>query len=997
MWVPFVALALLAGFAVPATSETRSLGGTWTVRNSRGTIKIKATVPGGIYTDLIDGGIINDYLFYEMNDVKYRWVGDEDWTYTYDFVIPKKYFNASKKLVFHGLDTIASIWLNGHNVGVSTNMFVRKIIDIDKFGKVGVNDLEIRFKSPVKAGEQLAKSMPYDVPPLCHPPEYHGVCYANMLRKMQASYAWDWGPAFPSVGIWKDVELELQYAPTLRDITFTTLDLDTDPRNYRVEVVVWFDEAVKNGTLSIVLPVDNGDVVKFTSDVPAGVTSYKAILRISKRLVRLWWPKGYGEPTLYEMTVEFKSQGEVQRKVVNVGVRTVKMVQSPIIYGQDKKGLTFYLTVNKVPVFVKGANWIPMDVLPERGYNEDRLTYLLGSALESNMNSLRVWGGGVYESDRFYEYCDQKGILIWQDLMFACSMYPTTDQFLSSVKEEVSQQIKRLQRHPSIFAFGGNNENEAALVQNWYSTGNNFSLYKNDYLTLYVDTIMPIAKNLDKSREFFTSSPSNGKMTERDGYVSSNPSSNLFGDTHFYIYMANMWNSMIYPTPRFMSEYGMQSLPSIHTLRKAIGSGNLTWNSDVMQWRQHSPGGYGYIYAQVGFNLPWSKDLADIAYLSQINQAMAMKTETEHLRRYKTIINDANEGRTMGALYWQLNDVWEAPTWASIDYHGIWKMTQYFARDFFADLLVVPIKTAVDLEVYVVSDANILDHPQPLDISVVTHVYKWDSFQPFSSGTTNGTIQPGESIKLYTVELDKIVDLPKTDYFLIFELENSPRNFLFPQPLINSNYLDVIVKIAKIDTINYNTISVQLETNGIALFGIRLRFPASQVQDRLNSRPGISYLVLSHARRSKMTRFGSLLRYSVLSAGISNIIWQNFVSVFCLTGTSMLPTLLESDVVVCDRRWWKQVLEKGDIVVARNVRDTRTLVCKRVMAKSGDLVLVKTGFVEVPDGFVWLEGDNSYDSYDSRNYGPVPIEMVKGRVVLRIWPLSRLEMFKRPD
>uniref|UniRef100_A0A0A9XEI4 beta-mannosidase n=1 Tax=Lygus hesperus TaxID=30085 RepID=A0A0A9XEI4_LYGHE len=816
MWALVVVIALVAG---PAAAEIRSLGGPgWTVRNSQGTIRIKATVPGGIYTDLIEGGIIKDYLFYEMNDMKYRWVGDENWTYTTNFTLSKDDFQAGMKLVFHGLDTIASIWLNGNNIGVSTNMFIRTTIHIEQFAKKGINVLEIKFKSPVKAGEQLAKSMPYDVPPLCHPDEYHGVCYANMLRKMQASYSWDWGPAFPSVGIWKDVELELQDAPTLRDIGFTTLDLDTDSRNYRVEMTAWFDEPVMNGVLSVVLPVDNGEMVKFSSGVPAGVTEYKANLRLPKRNVRLWWPKGYGEQTLYQMTVEFKSQGEVQRKVVNVGVRTVKMVQSPVIYGQDSKGLTFYLAVNKVPVFVKGANWIPMDVLPERGYDEDRLTYLLDSAVESNMNSLRVWGGGVYESDRFYEYCDQKGILIWQDMMFACSMYPTTQQFLSSVEEEVSQQIKRLQRHPSIFAIGGNNENEAALVQNWYSTSTNFSLYKKDYKTLYVDTMMPIVKSLDNSREFFTSSPSNGEMTVRAGYVSQNPQNSLFGDTHFYIYMANMWDPMIYPTPRFMSEYGMQSLPSIHTLRKAISSKNLTWDSDVMRWRQHSPGGYGYIYAQVGFNLPWSNDLGDIAYLSQINQAMAMKTETEHLRRYKTIVNDANEGRTMGALYWQLNDVWEAPTWASIDYHGNWKMTQYFARDFLADLLVVPIKTAVNLELYVVSDANILDHPHPMDVSVVTRVYKWDSFQAFSSNTTNGTMQPGDSMKLHTYQLERIINIPKADYFMVFELDNSPRNFFFPQPLIKSNYPDVTVKIAKIDAVNSTTISVQLETDGIALF-----------------------------------------------------------------------------------------------------------------------------------------------------------------------------------
>jgi beta-mannosidase len=250
-------------------------------------------------------------------------------------------------------------------------------------------------------------------------------------------------------------------------------------------------------------------------------------------------------------------------------------------------GRAFYFLVNARPIFMKGSNWIPAHVLPER-VTADYLRDLLYSAKEANMNMLRVWGGGIYELDAFYDLADELGILIWQDFMFACSMYPADAASLANVAAEVRHQVRRLQRHPSIAVWAGNNENEAALRQNWYGTDANFSVYKDDYIRLYVDTIKPIARSLERSREFVVSSPSNGFQSEMDGYISLNPGSTLYGDIHNYNYVDNTWDWRKFPKPRFCSEYGFQSFPSFELMEGVSVAEEWAFNSDWMQHRQCS-------------------------------------------------------------------------------------------------------------------------------------------------------------------------------------------------------------------------------------------------------------------------------------------------------------------------------------------------------------------------------------------------------------------------
>ncbi|KAI5633033.1 beta-mannosidase [Phthorimaea operculella] len=410
------------------------------------------------------------------------------------------------------------------------------------------------------------------------------------------------------------------------------------------------------------------------------------------------------------------------------------------------------------------------------------------------MNMLRVWGGGVYESDLFYDQCDELGILIWQDFMFACSMYPVDKEFMDSVRTEVEQNVKRLQHHASIAIWAGNNENEAALRGNWYHTAAKFDEYKHNYIKLYVDTIKPIVEHLDPDRRYLVSSPSNGKKSEQDGYISMNPYDSHYGDTHYYNYIADVWDMNIYPLTRFASEYGFQSYPTLLTYETATNvSEDYRMDSEFNQHRQHSPAGYQTVLNQITKHLKFGKCeycLQPVAeeddYMmfkkfvlySQIVQAMAIKAETEFYRQSQ------ETWYTMGALYWQLNDVWQAPSWSSIDYQRRWKMLQYFAVRFFAPVLVSPrLQSSGHLDIYLLNDRFV----PIVDAQIKVDLYSWSSLVPLNSTTFVAQAEP-LSAKKQDVYMDFWQGHNKDEVFLMFWMTAdgvswTPHNYVFPKPL----------------------------------------------------------------------------------------------------------------------------------------------------------------------------------------------------------------------
>lgn len=794
----------------------------WNVyENTNRTIVTHGAVPGGVYSMLEDKAMISDIL-YGNNDLNYRWVGSYAWTYYRDFELNATHLAyPSLNLILHGIDTLAEVFVNSQHVLSCDNMFVRHTADVKKILVEGENNITIIFESPISGAEQIASRLGYTVPPVCHPPSYNGECNVNMLRKMQASFSWDWGPAFPSTGVWKPVEIAMSEGPVIRSVGVSTA---VEGVYWRLNMSVWFDTTNMKlkDTLFVELSHPKSGVVlvtakKFNLNSKIGEEEVNLSVLVAKTKVDVWWPNGFGEQNLYNLRV-YSTHSE---KKMQIGFRTIELVQENVSK-DEKQGKTFYFTVNGVKMFAKGSNWIPSHVLPERLSDSARIVPLLEAAAESHFNMLRVWGGGVYESDLFYETCDRLGILVWQDLMFACSLYPVSTQFLKSVEEEVKQQVQRLQHHPSIAIWAGNNENEAALAQNWY-TSDNFTGYKSDYIKLYVDTIKPIVTNLDKTRKYLTSSPSNGVETVEEGYVSKNPGNTLYGDVHYYNYLSNGWDHRIYPNPRFASEYGVQSLPTARCLRSALPLGEMKWGSTFIEHRQHSPGGNTILTSRISDNLPISNDINDIIYLSQINQAMSMKVESEKYRRLKSVLLDSGEGYTMGALYWQLNDIWQAPSWASIDYCGHWKMLQYFAKDFFAPIIVPP-ELSPDrnkISVYVVIDGK----SQYSQGNVTLNVHSWSAgnWSPVKQFTSVKTLVDNESFEVFQIPLsDAVKGGKKEDYFFTTSLDVNGNAIAPDNFLLMSSFKDKIpessVKISDYILVDSQTAELSLSAEKYALF-----------------------------------------------------------------------------------------------------------------------------------------------------------------------------------
>ncbi|XP_017784004.1 PREDICTED: beta-mannosidase isoform X2 [Nicrophorus vespilloides] len=807
------------------------LNGYWNLEDSNAKYtNLTGTIPGGIYTDLQNSNVINN-IFVGSNDVDTRWVSKLNWNYSRCFEVNEKLFYHDQiYLVFEGIDTFAEVLVNGQTVGTTNNMFVRYEFDVKDQIEFGKNCILVHFKSPVERADFFAKRQDkyYSVLPKCVPNEYHGECHVNHIRKMQASFSWDWGPAFPSMGIWKMVYLEAYNHTIIKDVTVKIEDLG-DKWMFNLKTYMQLNKLkCLSGSLLIKLSTDF-ETIEYMHEINQKdkIQEFEdhRQFQIRKEKFTLWWPNGYGEQKLYKLKVQFVSSDnqETTIKRLRVGIRKIELVQERL-----EEGFNFFFKVNDIPIFAKGTNMIPISILPELGQDIKKIRYLLQSCKDVHMNMIRIWGGGVYESDELYSVADEMGILIWQDFMFACSMYPTNEEFLNTVKMEVQQQIRRLQHHASIAIWAGNNENEAALVQNWYGTDANFTLYKKDYIKLYVDTVRSVALMNDDSRPFLVSSPTNGIKSEESGFIAKNPQDQLNGDVHYYNYVMDGWDQNIYPVARFVSEYGYQSMPFLESLLKATNDNtDIIIGSKFMEHRQHSPGGFATMQTLISkrLQLP-DQNSANFTkafiFYSQISQAMSIKIETEYYRQWQNKTNSVGKGNTMGALYWQLNDVWAAPSWSGIDFYGNWKMLHYYAKDFFAPVIVTAhVLVNREINVYIISD---LLHPV-YDAKLTMYTYNWNSFNPIASVSRSVDVLHGSQL-VYSFWYDKskLQCDARTNCFIYFILKNNkdeliaPVNFVLPDALKTSNIEHANVRIRSINQVTAEKFSIQIETNAIAAF-----------------------------------------------------------------------------------------------------------------------------------------------------------------------------------
>ncbi len=672
--------------------EVISLNQGWTFTGSDTfTSGFSATVPGTIHTDLLDNGLIPD-PFWRDNELVLQWIGEEDWTYRTTFQAPTELVeNEALELVFHGLDTFAEVRLNGAPILKTDNMFRRWRVDVTGQVQAGENTLEVHLASPLPPALEARGALPYELPAgndRGEPPS------RVFVRKAAYHYGWDWGPRFVTSGIWRDVELVGWTGARIRDLHLLTDSL-TPERAFltaEVEVEVSLLEAESRAAgggvpARLTLSSPRGAFSPVEEEVPLepGMNRFSLPLEIPDP--RLWWPNGLGEAHLYTVGAALEAGRRADSARARIGLRTLELVTEP-----DSIGESFFFRVNGRPVFMKGANVIPLDHFTPR-VTEDDYRNLFEDVVRANMNMLRVWGGGIYEGDLFYDLADEHGVLIWQDFMFANGMYPGDAPFLENIRAEATQQVRRLRNHPSLALWCGNNEMDEGWHRwGWaraYETPEDSAAVWNAYEAIFHDILPDVVAAEDPARRYWPSSPSLGW---------GDPESLNRGDSHYW----GVWHGrepfrvLTEKLPRFSSEFGFQAFPPMATVEAFTEPSDRGLYHPIMLVHQKHPIGNELISEYMERDYPVPSRFDDFVYVSQLLQARGMRTAFEAQRRAMP--------RTMGTLYWQLNDTWPAVSWSSRDYFGRWKALHYAAGESFAPLLLSPVLRDGTVEVWGVSD-----------------------------------------------------------------------------------------------------------------------------------------------------------------------------------------------------------------------------------------------------------------------------------------------------
>ncbi|RUP49332.1 hypothetical protein BC936DRAFT_142764, partial [Jimgerdemannia flammicorona] len=549
------ASALVATKRQPVFNQ-KCLDGTWQLRNSTGEHLLDAQVPGEVHTALLAAGIIEDPYFGDRW-IEYKWIFRDSWTYSREFEVDDKLFGSDKiLLVCHGLDTVADVSVNGTLVGRANNQFRRWVYDIKAAVRHGTNTIAVSFRNASDYGTELAAKYPYPVPEAMNIETQQGEPGRNFVRKESCAFSWDWGPAFVPQGIWKCVELVGFTASAWVKDVVPIITRESQEWVVKVRVFAQADGDVKGSVAASVA----GFKAEIRMDLVEGENVGQVEIRVPYEKVERWWPTGYGTPHLYDLKVAYQQhlsdenvKWVIHKTTKRIGFRTAHLVQEPYP-DQAEPGESFYFEVNEMPIFAKGSNVIPADAFESR-VNIDAWKHLLQSCVDANYNMIRVWGGGIYQSNDFYAICDELGLLVWQEFMFACALHPTNTEFLDNVRGEVRDNIRRLAHHPSIVLWSGNNENEESIVKGWYpEIQSNPYMYTVDYHILYHQVILPIVQEEDPSRSLISSSPSNGAVFKgnpwHERYLGN---IEKFGDVHYYNYKDLGTDVSKFLRPRFAS------------------------------------------------------------------------------------------------------------------------------------------------------------------------------------------------------------------------------------------------------------------------------------------------------------------------------------------------------------------------------------------------------------------------------------------------------------
>jgi len=628
-----------------------------------------ATVPGTVHQALLATNQIPD-PFYELNETLVQWVGESAWMYRCTFEYPKEYtVEDCAVLCFDGLDTFATVWLNGQQIHTSDNMFIPYRIQVGPQLQVGKNELLILFESALQHGkEREAVYGKQDV--------WNGDASRVYVRKAQYHYGWDWGPILLTAGPWRPVYLEI-YRARLADLYCPT-EIIPDLKHARIQVQTTHElsNTIRSNNITLHLALFNPDGECINEQI-LPVTGSTTQHTFELENPRLWWPRGYGEQPLYRVvaTLYTHTGSELDRTEQRLGLRRLQLIQQPVSNGN---GTTFFFEVNNTPIYCGGANWIPADsFLPAT--TPERYRAWLQLAADAHMTMVRIWGGGIYEDDVFYDTCDELGVLVWQDFMFGCGMYPALEWFQKSVQAEVEATIRRLRHHPSIALWCANNE-DYLLAQ---SLGSYDSSFTGDFTTtafparaIYERLLPDICTRLDPDRPYWPGSP----------YAGTDANDISQGDAHVW----NIWQKSVpyqdYPkiTARFVSEFGIESFPALATIESFTSPEERYPQSRTLDHHNKSDGGQRLLAGYVLDNIRVPADLPGYIYATQFVQAEAMGVAIRGWRRNWGHPNT----QTGGALLWQLNDCWPVTSWSIVDYVLRPKAAYYVVRRELAPLVV---------------------------------------------------------------------------------------------------------------------------------------------------------------------------------------------------------------------------------------------------------------------------------------------------------------------
>jgi beta-mannosidase len=665
------------------------LNDSWSLSSGARNMQLPVTVPGTVYGDLLKHGLVADVMKGE-HEADIQWIANGTWIYYRELeVTDTMLLHAHAELVFEGLDTYAKVYVNDSLVITATNMFRSWRSDVRPLMKKGINSIRVELLPATALAEQAAANFHYKLPQT----DTSATTISSLVRKAPYHFGWDWAPRIPDRGIWRPVYLELWSKMQIRDFTIHTVSLKNEAAQLEARVRISSDTIFKKATVTI-------DQNSFPCELISGTHLYVFRFTVSKP--ELWWPNGSGKQVLNIFQLQVKAGNSVLgTATTRTGIRTVELVRET-----DTIGTAFYFKVNGQPLFMMGANYVP----PFQWDTTAAREKFIAAAKEVGMNMIRVWGGGVYEDDAFYNLCDENGILVWQDLMFACAMVPGDSLFLENVKEEVRQQATRLSGHPSLALWCGNNESDVAW-KNWgwqkqynYSPADSAAIYE-AYIRLFQNAVPQVLSESDP----FTS------------YVHTSPLSNWGKKENFNHHNMHYWgvwhgeeaiDSFKVNVPRFMTEYGMQSFPSFHTLSVSAGSDTMQLSNSFIASKQKSYKGNRLLYQYIADGYGEPRSVEALCYLSQLMQADAMDIAIRSHRKAA--------GHCMGTLYWQLNDVWPGASWSTLEHNGTWKAAHYKLSELYAPHLLIPVQQDDSLHVYYVSTDNLPIRGANIDVNVMS-------------------------------------------------------------------------------------------------------------------------------------------------------------------------------------------------------------------------------------------------------------------------------------